>query len=92
MFLWHHMSISLFIPDFNNVEIAFYSVFDHRTEKNHFESKSGIKSNFDVIEIRNKKQNTHVMPNKHQKINLLEIRNKKRFLTHETPPRQPNTE
>ena len=44
MFLWHHMSILLFIPDFNKVEIAFYSIFDDRTEKNHFESKSGIKS------------------------------------------------
>ena len=57
------MSIVLLILDFNKVEIAFYSVFDHRTEKIHFESKSGIKSNFDFIEIRNKKQNTHVMPN-----------------------------
>ena len=27
MFLWHHMSILLFIPDFNKVEIAFYSGF-----------------------------------------------------------------
>ena len=55
MFLWHHMSILLFIPDFNKVENAFHSVFDHRTEKYHFESKSGIKSNFDLIEIRNQK-------------------------------------
>ena len=71
------MSILLFIPDFNKVESTFYSVFDHRTEKDHFESKSGIKSKSDFIEIRNKKQNTHVMQEKHLKITLPEIRNKK---------------
>ena len=38
-----------------------YFVFDHRTEKIQFESKSGIKSNFKLIEIQNEKQNTHVM-------------------------------
>jgi len=86
------MSILLFIPEFNKLGIAFYSVFYHRIEKIHFESNSGIKSNFDLIEIRNKKQNTHVMPEKHLKITLFEIRNKKRVLTHEAPPRQPNPE
>ena len=35
-------------------------------------------------------QNTHVMPEKHLKITLLEIGNKKRVLTHDAPPRQPN--
>ena len=44
------------------------------------------------IQIRNKKQNTHVMPEKHLKITLSEIRNKKLFWTHKTPPRQPNPE
>ena len=63
MFLWHHISILLLIPDFNKGKVDFYSVFDQHTEKIPFESKSGIKSNFDFIEIRNKKQNTHVMPN-----------------------------
>ena len=92
MFLWHHMSILLFIPDFNKVEIVFYSVFGHRTERIHFESKSGIKSNFDLIEIWNKKQNTHVMPEKHLKITLFEIRNKKRVFRREPPPRQQNPE
>ena len=84
--------ILLFIPDFYKVEVAFYSVFDHRIEKNQFESKFGIKSNFDLIEIRNKKQNTHVRPEKHLKITLFEIRNKKRVSTRETPPRQSNPE
>ena len=56
----------LYILDFNKVEVAFNSV-DHRKEKNHFESKSRIKSNLDLIEIRNKKQNTHVMLEKHLK-------------------------
>ena len=86
------MSILFLIPDFNKVEVAFYSVFDHRTERIHFESKPGIKSNFDLIEIRNKMQNTHVMPEKHLKITLFEIRNKKRVFTREPPPRQPNPE
>ena len=54
------MSILIFIPDFNKVEIAFYSVFDHRTGKILFESESGITSNFDFIEIRNKKQPPHI--------------------------------
>ena len=49
MFLWHHISILLFIPDFNKVKVAFYSVFDQHTEQIHSESKSGIKSNFDFI-------------------------------------------
>ena len=44
MFLRYHMSILLFILDFNKVKVAFYSVFDQHTEKIHFESKSGIKS------------------------------------------------
>ena len=52
--------------------------------------QNGIKSNFDLIEFRNEKQNTHVMPEKHLKITLLEIGNKKRVLTHDAPPRQPN--
>ena len=51
--------------------------------------KNGMKSIFDLIEIRNKKQNTHVMPEKHLKITLFEIRNKKRVLTHDAPPQQP---
>ena len=54
--------------------------------------KNGIKIIFDLIEIRNKKQNTHVMLEKHLKITLFEIRNKKRASTRETPPRQPNPE
>ena len=54
--------------------------------------KNGIKSNFDIIEIRNKKQNAHVMGEQHQKITLLEIQNKKRASTRETPPRQLNPE
>ena len=37
MFLSHHMSILLFIPDFKKLKVAFYSVFGHRTEKIHFE-------------------------------------------------------
>ena len=86
------MSILLFIPDFNKVENAFYSVFDNRTEKSQFESKSGIKNNFDYIKIRNKKRNAHVMGDKHKKITLFEIRNKKRTSTSETPPQQPNPE
>ena len=86
------MSILPFIPNFNKVEITFYSVFDNRTEKTHFESKSGIKSNFNFIEIRNKKQNTHVMGEKRLKNTLFEIRNKKRVSTRETPPRQSNPE
>ena len=61
-------------------------------KKTHFESKSGMKSNFDLIEIWNKKQNTHVIPEKHLKITLFEIRNKKRVLTREAPLRQPNPE
>ena len=77
----------LFIPDLAVEEVshvfrtAFYSGF--RIEKllfiPYFDSKNGIKSNLDLIEIRNKKQNTHVMPEKHLKITLFGIRNKKLF-------------
>ena len=30
MFLWHHMSILLFIPDFNKVEMLFIPDFDSK--------------------------------------------------------------
>ena len=46
-------SEQLFIPDFNKIEVTFYSGF--RFEVNFFGTmiKNGIKSNFDLIEIRN---------------------------------------
>ena len=64
-----------------------------RSEYFRFDDQNGIKCNFDLIEVRNKNQNTRVMPEKNlRKLLCSKSGIKKLFWTHWTLPRQLNPE